>query len=43
MKKKLPSKRNPVARELFTPKFRPRVVRDKKKYTRKQKHKSKED
>lgn len=31
--------RNPVARELASSKFRKRVVRDKTKYCRKQKHK----
>lgn len=31
-------RRNPVARELATPQFRVRTVRDKTKYTRKQKH-----
>lgn len=34
------SKRNFVAKALLTPKFRPRVVRDRTKYTRKQKHKN---
>lgn len=31
--------RDPVARDLRTPKYRPRVVKNKKKYTRKAKHK----
>jgi hypothetical protein len=33
-------KRNPLAKELRTPKYRPRVVRDRKTYTRKTKHKN---
>lgn len=31
------SKRNPVAKALRTPRFKPKVVKDKKKYTRKNK------
>jgi stalled ribosome alternative rescue factor ArfA len=39
MKRSLPRiRRNPVARAVRTPTFRPRVVRDKKKYNRKEKH-----
>jgi hypothetical protein len=37
------SKKNPVAKDLRTPKYRPRVTRDRTKYTRKQKHKEKSD
>ena len=40
MKKPLPKPRNPVARELWTPKFKARVVKSKKKVLpRKRKHK----
>lgn len=35
---KAPVVRNPVARELASSKFRKRVVQDKTKYSRKQKH-----
>ncbi len=35
MKRKQKRNRSPVARDLRTPKYRPRVVRDKTKYTRK--------
>ena len=35
--------RNPVAAELRSGKFRKRVVRDKTKYRRKEKHKNKRD
>jgi hypothetical protein len=35
-----PKKRNPIARELRTVKYRPRVVRLKTKYTRKVKDKA---
>ena len=33
--KKLFSNRNPMAKELKTSKYKPRVIKDKKKYTRK--------
>lgn len=34
------SKRNHMAKELWTPKFKKRIVRNKKAYTRKEKHKN---
>lgn len=42
MKKDFPRKRNPLAREVRTQKYRQRVERDKSKFYRKNKHKRKE-
>lgn len=36
-----PRKRNHVAKALWTPKFRPQVIKNPKAYTRKEKHKVK--
>lgn len=38
MKKDTPKQRSAVVRDLHSPKYKQRVVRDKKKYTRKEKH-----
>ena len=35
--------RNPVAKALRTPKFKPQVIKDKSKYSRKVKHKKGDD
>lgn len=37
----MPKRRNIIARDLRTPKYRPQVVKSKRLYTRKQKHKNK--
>lgn len=31
----MPKRKNPIAKQVRTPRFRPRIVRDRKKYTRK--------
>jgi len=41
-KKSKPIKVNPVAKALGASTFKPRVVRDRTKYTRKEKHKSRD-
>jgi hypothetical protein len=41
--RKQPAKRNPMAQAVRTPRFRVRVVRDRKKYSRKEKHKGRGD
>lgn len=43
MKRDFPRKRNPLAREVRTPKYRQRVERDKSKFYRKIKHKRKKN
>lgn len=43
MAKKKPIKVNPVAKALGAGTFKPRVVRDRTRYTRKEKHKSRDE